>query len=57
MIMMNELKKQVAEEYAEALKLDPENTDSLFFILEDVGTENDLDEVDYQQLCDICKAL
>jgi hypothetical protein len=55
MMMMNELKKQVAEEYAEALKLDPKNTDALFFILEDVGAE--LDEEAYQTLCNLCNTL
>jgi hypothetical protein len=48
--MMKKLIAQVLKEYNEALNIDPENTDSLFFILDEIGSENDLDEQEFAQL-------
>ena len=46
-----QLIEEVLKQYNQALAIDSENTDSLFFILEDVAEDNDLTEEEFNQLC------
>lgn len=48
---MKQLIEKVLKEYKGALAIDPENTDSLFFILEEVSEEAELNETEFNQLC------
>ena len=48
---MKQLIEEVLKQYNQALAIDSENTDSLFFILEDVAEDNDLTEEEFNQLC------
>jgi hypothetical protein len=47
---MKKLINQIKEEYQQALKLDPENTDALFFILDEIAELNDLAPDQYDEL-------
>lgn len=43
----SKLVDEVIKEYKEALKIDSENTDSLFFILEEIGNREAMSEERY----------
>ncbi len=48
---MNSLVEKAFQEYKEALQLDHENTDAIFFILEEIGNEYELSEAAFNELC------
>lgn len=49
---LKELRELALTEYQNEISSDPENTDAIFFILDEIGTNHNLTDRSFQALCE-----